>query len=214
VVPLAYGLRWLGGLPQVRAFVALLVTLYLIESLLWTLHSVRGLAFHTLSAFFPFGIALAVAGGERWFSRRPATLAAVAATATLAGGAAVSVSALMEWDRAFNAPFRARLAALDAVPPGPIVAIDAAAWRWISGRPAVITPADSLELGVCAADAYGAGSLILEPAHFSAYDALYRGGDPPLGLGFPMRRPAAESGEIRIYPVVRGAECAVIWRDP
>ena len=42
---------------------------------------------------------------------------------------------------------------------------------------------------------YGANSVVLEAAHFSAYDGLYR------GEVVPWLGPPVESGTIRIYPV-------------
>src|SRR5439155_1452018 len=75
--------------------------------------------------------------------------------------------------------YRARIAAIDAIPPGPFLAIDAAAWGWLADRPVIVSPADSVELGVCVASRYRATSVVLEPAHFSAYDALYRSATSP-----------------------------------
>src|SRR5689334_18518777 len=107
----------------------------------------------------------------------------------------LAVTGLVAWDAAFNAPYRARLAALDAIPPGPFLAIDAAAWRYIADRPVIVTPADSLALGVCVGTRYHVSSLVLEPAHFSAYDELYRDGSSEL-LQPPIAR-----GDIRVYPL-------------
>jgi len=89
---------------------------------------------------------------------------------------------------------RARVAAAPLIPPGRFMAIDAAAWRWISGRPVVVTPAD---LGPCAISgvSYSAVKwLVLERAHFSAYEPLFRGALPPDYLGPPQ-----VVGDIRIY---------------
>src|SRR5206468_3326717 len=82
-----------------------------------------------LSAFFPFGIALAAAGAERLaFTRGQGVLAAWIAGA-LVLTAAMSIGAIVEWDATFNAAAGLRAAALDAIPAGPFMAIDAAAWR-------------------------------------------------------------------------------------
>ena len=56
--------------------------------------------------------------------------------------AAVSVFALVQWDASFNTPYRERVAVASRIPPGLFMAIDAAAWRWIIDRPAVVTPSD------------------------------------------------------------------------
>ena len=170
-----------GGLararrPAVRAFFGLLLIVYLAESLIWTLHSTRGSYFHSLAAFFPYGIALGVLGAaatlerRRWH-RRAVTLVSASG---LAGAALVSAMAVGQWGASFDPPYRARLAALERIPPGAFLAVDAAAWRWISGRTVVVTPADGIAAASCYRSAIDLRSIVLEPAHFSAYDDLYR----------------------------------------
>ena len=177
-----------------RAFGGLLVAVFLVQSLVVTLHSTRGSYFHSLAAFVPFGVALGVLGTTeilRTVERRR-----VAATGGLAAALLLSVFALTEWDTAFGAPYRGRVASLSSVPPGRFMAIDAAAWRWIGHRPVIVTPAD---LRACsfAATSYSAVKwLVLEKAHFSAYDQLYRGETPPGYLG-----PGQTAGDIRIYAI-------------
>ncbi len=171
------------GRPDVRAFSGLLVLVYLVESLLFTLHSTRGSYFHSLAAFVPFGSALAVVGTSdllRTVERRR-----VAAVGGLAAAAILSTFALAQWDASFNPPYRDRVAAVAAIPAGPFYAIDAAAWRWIAERPVLVTPSG----GLCTAP-IGADTVVLEPAHFSAYSALYEGS-----------RPVAAVGAIRVFPV-------------
>src|SRR5207248_4780779 len=66
----AFGLLLVPGLvvamrraaPEVRVFAGLLGLVYLIESLIFTLHSTHGSYFHSLAAFFPYGVALGVVG--------------------------------------------------------------------------------------------------------------------------------------------------------
>jgi len=166
---------------EVRAWAGLAALVFIAQSLLWTLHSTRGSYFHSLAAFVPFGVALAVAGSSRW-SARPL------ATATVAGCAAISIFALAQWDDVFNGAYQRRAAAAAVLPAGRLLAIDAAAWRWITGRVAVVTPADGLERAACDLRRTDPRVLILEPAHFSAYDQQYREG---------TRR--AESDGIRIF---------------
>ena len=185
---------------DVRAFGALLLVVYLAESLVWTLHSTRGSYFHSLAAFFPFGCALGVVGTSEWL--RGSGPRRVAAIAGLAGAAILSMFAVAQWDVAFNTPYRARLAALERIPPGPFAAVDAAAWRWIAGRPVIVTPADDRSFD-CALARYGAGSVVLEPAHFSEYDALYKGTRMVSYLGSP-----AVVGEIKIFTVTAPPACA------
>ncbi|HZP97667.1 MAG TPA: hypothetical protein VFC31_15215 [Candidatus Limnocylindria bacterium] len=196
VVPLAAGVRGLRDRPEVRAWLGLAVLVYLAQSLVWTLHSTRGSYFHSLAAFFPFGVAIAAAGAERLLT----SLARRTADAWIAGAvvlvAIVSVTSVAQWDASFNGGTRARASALDAIPAGPFLAIDAAAWRWISGRRVAVTPADGLARAACVAAAIDARSIVLEAAHFSRYDALYRGGARPAWLDAPVVR-----GATRVYPI-------------
>lgn len=199
----AVSVRRLWSRHEVRAWSSLLVLVFLAQSLLWTLHSTRGSYLHSLAAFFPFGVALAAAAAEAVLSRRDATIARLWATGAFALVLVLSVGALIEWDAAFSTAARTRAAVLDAIPPGPFLAIDAAAWRSLSGRSVIVTPADGgLEFG-CAAAAYGARSVVLEAAHFSAYDAIYIGADRPAWLGPPVTRDT-----IKVFPVIGDLECS------
>ena len=200
-VPLALGLRASWRLPSVRAFAGLAVLIYLAEGLVWPLHATRGSYFHSLAAFFPFAMALVALGGETWLARREPAARRVAAYGTVFAVAALAVFGLTSWDASFNSGYRARVAALDAIPPGPFLAIDAAAWRWISGRSVLIAPADGPETAACVAIRYGARSLVLEPAHFSAYQSLYDGAASPW---FGQR---ADPGGIRVYSLSGSPSC-------
>jgi hypothetical protein len=178
---------------------------FLAQSLLWTLHSTRGSYFHSLAAFFPFGVALAAAGAERALAHRDVTSGRLWVTGALALAVTLSVGALVQWDASFGAIARARAAAVDAIPPGPFMAIDAAAWRALSGRSVIVTPADGLTEFGCAAAIYGARSLVLEAAHFRAYDAIYTGAEHPPWLGPPVIRDT-----IKIFPFVGGFGCSFL----
>ena len=201
-VPLWFGLRAGWRLPAVRAFAALALLIYVAEGVVWPLHATRGSYFHSLAAFYPFAMALVALGGETWLARLELTARRLAAYGTLFGVAVLAVFGLTNWDASFNEAYRERVAALDAIPPGPFVAIDAAAWRWISDRPVVLTPADGPEWAGCVAGRYGANSVVLETAHFSAYDAVYRGGTTPF-FDAPIDR-----GAIRIYPLRHDFACS------
>ncbi len=154
--------------PDVRAWALLACGVFLVQSLVWTLHSTRGSYFHSLAAFVPFGAALAVAGSARWARRPPAV-------AALTGVAILSVFAVVQWDLSFNTLYRERAAAVARIPEGRFLAIDGSAWRWISGRPVAVTPAEGPGEALCAMTAFGAVAIVLEPSHFSAYAALARG---------------------------------------
>ena len=161
-------------IPAVRAFAALAVAIYLFQTVVVTLHSTRGSYFHSLAAFVPYGVALGVVGTSELL--RTVERRRVAAVAGIAAAAVVSVFALAEWDAAFDAPYRARSVAAHAIPPGRFMAVDAAAWRWISRRPVIVTPAD---LGPCAISAASYATpkwLVIEKVHFSAYGPLLLAG--------------------------------------
>ncbi len=201
VVPLGYGVRALWSRAEVRAWTLLAAAVFLAQSLVWTLHSTRGSYFHSLGAFFPFGVALAVAGGQRLLASRPSAAPGWAWGTLLLVGA-MSAGALAQWDATFNSGYRTRLAAVDAIPDGPFLAIDAAAWRWISGHPVLVTPSDGVDAAACLVTSSRASSIVLEDAHFTAYDALYHGATRPPWLGAPIER-----GPVKIFPVSGDTGC-------
>ena len=180
--------------PEVRAYAVLLVLVYLVECIAFTLHSTRGSYFHSLAAFFPYGVGLGVIGiGELLRSTEGRRLAAAAG---ITAGLIVSSFALSQWDGSFNAPYRERVALLSRLPPGRIMAIDAAAWRWVADRPAVVTPANLDPCAIGYAAELDVTTLILERVHFSSYDPLYRGLPAIEYLGAPV-----QIGDVRLYPV-------------
>jgi hypothetical protein len=197
----AFGLLLLPGMARaiwvrreradVRAFTGLLVLVYLVESLVFTLHSTRGSYFHSLAAFVPFGVALGVIGTAELL--RTVERCRVAAAGGVVAACIISAFALAQWDSSFNDPYRARVAALAAIPPGPFLAIDAAAWRWIADRPVVVTPSDGIAAALCAAADDGARAIVLEPVHFSTYQALWD------GSALSGLQPPVTSGIFRIY---------------
>ena len=204
LLPLAAGLGVLRARAEVRAWAALALVVYLAQSLIWTLHSTRGSYFHSLAAFFPFGVAVAAIGAERLLARRTPRIAAAWTWGVLLIVAATSYGAVTQWGASFDATARARAAAVTSIPDGPFLAIDGAAWRWISGRSVAVTPADGIDAALCVAARIGARSIVLEPAHFSAYQSLYAGADVPSALG-----PAIHEGIFTIYPVRGDLGCSV-----
>ncbi|MDP9274407.1 MAG: hypothetical protein M3O99_02280 [Chloroflexota bacterium] len=201
VVPLFLGLRAGWRLPAVRAFAALALLIYVAEGVVWPLHATRGSYFHSLAAFYPFAMALVALGGETWLARFELTNRRLITFGTLGAVTILAVFGLTNWDSSFNEGYRARVAALGAIPPGPFLAIDAAAWRWISDRTVLISPADGPETAACVAIRYRAESLVLESAHFSAYQSLYD------GTGSPWFGQRAERGGIRVYSLNGNPGC-------
>jgi hypothetical protein len=201
VVPLFFGLRAGWQLPAVRAFAGLALLIYVAEGLVWPLHATRGSYLHSLAAFFPSAMALVALGGETRLARLELPIRRLVTLGTVGGVTILAVFGLTSWDTSFNEGYRARVAALQVIPPGPFLAIDGAAWRWISDRSVLVTPADGPQAAACVAIRYRAQSLVLEPAHFSAYQSLYDGNGSPL---FDQR---AESGGIRVYSLVGEPVC-------
>src|SRR5207244_10322929 len=92
--------------PEVRAFATLAVLVYLVESLVFTLHSTRGSYFHSLAAFFPFGVALGVVGTDDLLRSTEGRRLAAAAGIVAAG--VVSTFSVSQRDSSFNTPSRER----------------------------------------------------------------------------------------------------------
>lgn len=207
--PLAAVATWrLRARADVRAWSSLLILVFLAQSLLWTLHSTRGSYFHSLAAFLPFGIALACAAAERVLAPRNVSIGRVWVAGTLALAVVLTAGAIVEWDASFNPVARSRAAALESIPAGPFMAIDAAAWRAISGRSVIVTPAESdsdvvRSSVVCEiARRYGARALVLEAAHFRGYDSIYNDVVRPPWLG-----PAVVRDTIKIFPISADSGC-------
>lgn len=171
-------------IPAVRAFAALAAAIYLFQTVVVTLHSTRGSYFHSLAAFVPYGVALGVLGTSELL--RTVERRRVAAIAGIAAAAAVSVFALAEWNAAFDPPYRDRSLAARAIPPGRFMAVDAAAWRWISRRPVIVTPADLSPCAISAASYAAPKWLVIEKVHFSAYGPLLSGAALPEYLATPQ----------------------------
>ncbi len=179
---------------DVRAFAAIAVLVYLVESVVFTLHSTHGSYFHSLAAFFPFGVALGVIGARELL--RTVERARVAAAGGIVAGLIVSAFALVQWDASFNGPYRERVAIVSRIPAGRFMAIDAAAWRWIADRPAVVTPASGPDPCTLGSSDLNVTSIVLERVHFSGYDSLAAGGPHNDFIGDPDR-----VGEVQIFPV-------------
>ena len=207
LIPLAAGLRTLWARADVRAWGALALLVYLAQSLVWTLHSTRGSYLHSLAAFFPFGIALATVGAEQLLASRGRDAAVAWTWGTLLVVAVVSAGAVLEVDGGLAETARARAAAVDAIPAGPFLAVDAAAWRWIADRPVVVTPADGMAYAGCLAALVHARAFVLEAAHFSRYDDLYNEREHPPWLGAPITR-----GTIKIFPITGELGCSTAHR--
>lgn len=179
---------------EVRGFAGLAVLVYLVECLAFTLHSTRGSYFHSLAAFFPFGVALGVIGTAELL--RTAERARISAAGGVAAAAIVSVFALAQWDASFNGPYRERVAVAELIPAGAFMAIDAAAWRWIADRPAVVTPSSGPDPCTLGSRDYPITSIVVERSHFSGYDPIYAGGPRNDFIGDPER-----VGDTLIFPV-------------
>lgn len=195
-LPLVHAARARWQFPAVRAFVGLAIAIYLADSLVWPLHAVRGSYVHSLAAFYPFAMALAATGGALLLRGRPVGVRRIAVGSTLTVAVIFAISGVSLWSDSFNEGARIRQSVVGLIPAGPFLASDAAAWRWIADRPVLITPADGLSAAACVAAAYGANSVVLEAAHFSAYDDLYRGVSVPW-----LEAPIEGGGGVKIFPI-------------
>jgi len=122
--------------------------------------------------------------------------ALVAAAGGIVAAAILSVFALAQWDSSFNGPYRDRLAIAGSISAGPFLAIDAAAWRWIADRSVIVIPVSIDPCSYRFDEFDQVRSLVLEPAHFSQYDALISGELQPQFIGAPQR-----VGNAQIFPV-------------
>src|SRR2546423_14285146 len=96
-------------------------------------------------------MALVAVGGEGWLARGGARVRRLVTSATVGAAAVLAVFGLQTWDAAFNAGYRVRSEAVEAIPPGPFLAIDGAAWRGVAGRAGVVTPAGGGDVAAWAA---------------------------------------------------------------
>lgn len=182
------------GDPLARGWLALVVALYLVQSLVFTLHSTAGSFSHSLSGLVPAAIALGVAGSLGLIrAARPA-----AAFSLVVATVAFAVYAVVLWREAFDPPLEARRAAVASGSiQTPALALNVPAWRYVLDGPALITPAEGLPAARDLARRYGARTLILEAGHASAYDALYDGRERVDWL-----EPVETEGAIRVWRIL------------
>lgn len=181
--------------PLARGWLAVASALYLAQSLVFTLHSTHGSYFHSFAGLFPLAIALGIARGAILLQPAPRR---IAASALGAGALVLSSYALFVWADGFDALARSRRdVARSGAVHVPALVVDAAAWRAHLDGPTLVTPADGLEAARQVARRYGARTLVLEPIHFSAYDALYRREQRVEWLEL-----AALSGDVVVYRIL------------
>ena len=179
--------------PIARGWLAVTAATFLTQWLLFTLHSTRGSLAHSLAGIVPAAVVLALVQIAPWLvtTRRVAAFSAVVATLALA---AISVE---EWKSEFDPAEQSRLADIAAgAVQTPVLVANAPAWRYDLDGPAIVTPAEGIAVLQEVARRYGARTLVLEPGHFSAYDALYDGRE-----GFDWLVPLTLEGPIRIWQI-------------
>ncbi len=179
--------------PVARAWLLLAAALYLAQSLVLTLHSTQGSYPHSLAGLVPAALVLAV--GEA--ARRLSATRRFAAAALAAGALALSAYAALDWPVRFDPPELERRGVVSSgIVPAPALAVNAPAWRYVLAGPVVVTPADGLDVAREVARRYGVRTLILEPFHLSAYDALYQG-----RASVDWLEPVRTDGAIRVWRV-------------
>jgi hypothetical protein len=141
----------------------------------------------------PAAIALAVVEATPWLvsTRR------IVAPLAIAGTLALAAAGVASWKDEFDGPERTRAAlASRAEIRAPVLVANAAAWRYDLDGAAIVTPADGIAALQDVARRYGARTLVLEPGHFSALDALYDGRE-----GFDWLIPVQLDGPVRIWRI-------------
>lgn len=174
VGPLALWAAWRRRAhPVARAWLITALALYLAQSLVFTLHSTQGAYSHSFAGLFPTAVALAAVEGAVLLRARGLAAPRLAGVGIVAAALVLSASTVAVWLDTFRAPARAAAAASGLVQT-PVLVIDAAGWRPLVDGPTLVTPADGPEVAREVARRYGARTVVLEAAHFSAYDDLYR----------------------------------------
>ena len=179
--------------PIARGWLVVTAAIFLSQWLLFTLHSTRGSLAHSLAGIVPAAVVLALVAVEPWIvsTRRLAAGAAVMATLLLA---AIGVQ---EWKSEFDPAEQARRATVaSGAVPAPVLVANAPAWRYDLDGPAIVTPPEGVAVLQEVARHYGVRTLVLEPGHFAAYDALYDGRE-----GFDWLVPLQLDGPIRIWQI-------------
>ena len=181
------------GDPIRAAWFAVTAAIFLAQWLAFTLHSTRGSLSHSLAGIAPAAIALGLIEVEPWLVATRRIAAALAILVTVAFAAA-SVAA---WTGEFDPAEAARRAAIaEGVVQAPALVANAPAWRYDLNGPAIVTPADGIAALQEVARRYGARTLVLEPGHFRAFDALYDGRE-----GFDWLVPVRLDGPIRVWQI-------------
>jgi len=176
-----------------RGWLGVAAAIFVAQWLVFTLHSTRGSLAHSLAGIAPGAVALALVEGERWLvaTRRFAAMFVVVGTIALAA------VALVEWRTEFDT---GALARRDVIASGlvqaPVIVANAPAWRYDLDGVAIVTPAEGIAALQDVARRYGARTLVLEPGHFSAYDALYDSRE-----GFDWLAPVKLDGPIRVWQI-------------
>ncbi len=178
-----------------RGWLVATVGLYLTQSFLFTLHSTRGSFSHSLAGLVPGAITLGL------FQLAPAlrSVRRPAAGSLVVACLALSAYAALLWRDAFDPPLAVRVGLVEqGFVRAPALVADAASWRYVLDGPALVTPADGLDVAREVARRYGAKTLVLEPGHFSAYDALYEGRERVDWL-----EPVTLDGPARVWRILR-----------
>jgi hypothetical protein len=203
--------------PDFGPFFAYAGVLFLFSALVSAVHVPGGTFIHSAVALAPHSYILAVEGiavAVAWIAaRRPAWnrdtatrlfagfVVAIVVLAAIPG----AIATLRIWD-AQRVDRRAVAAALDlagAAPDARIMTIDAAGYRYHTGRGGVVSPNDPLETIHEVADAYQVQWLVIEPADSVPALAPVVGGARPPWIGPPIATipgPGGDPAEI-VYPV-------------
>ena len=179
--------------PTARAWLGVTLAILLAQWLVFTLHSTRGSLSHSLAGIVPAAFVFAAIEADRWLVSARTLSAGLA----IAGTLALAAVGINEWKTEFDPAEAARRTVIaGGAVQTPVLVANEPAWRYDLDGPAIVTPADGIVALQDVARRYGARTLILEPGHFSAYNALYDGRE-----GYDWLTPLELDGPIRIWQI-------------
>ena len=215
-------------------FFAYAIALFAFSALISAVHVPGGTFIHSAVALAPHGYVLALEGVAvviGWIAARRRTWNREAATrvfvsAAVAIGIVAALVGTIVVDAGWNAKREARLTLAGALDLAGVAAddrlmtIDAAGFKYFTGRGGVVTTNDPLPTELEIATAYRISWLVLERDEISTTMApVLRGDERPTWIGPPVfALPAADGGPPRIalYPVCLSpvdVRCAVVARS-
>ncbi len=192
--------------PAFRPFFIYATLLFAASGLFFAVHVPYGTFIHSAVALLPHTFLLVpvgIAAAVEWMARRRASWKPQQATAIFTagavlvaalGGALQTLKTTRNWSDVHSV--QVQLAGrLEAPPDERLMSVDAGAYRYIGGRPGIVTPNDELPLIEQALRAYDIRWLVLERAAIvPALAPILRGETKPVWLSPPIAVVEARAG--------------------